>query len=116
MLFTTLIPSDSPCAFGGTGFLMEINIVNGGPPPEPVFDLDGDEFFDTNDNSTSGGVVAGVNPDVGLLPQPAILVDPDSGIILKTGAGTKDPDTGVVIPNRRTGTPFASRRSWRQLQ
>ena len=116
MLFTTLIPLDSPCAFGGTGFLMEIFIVNGGPPPEPVFDLDGDGEFDANDLSTSGGIVAGVNPDVGLLPQPAILVDPDTGIILKTGAGTKNPDAGVVIPNRRSGTPFASRRSWRQLQ
>ena len=116
MLFTTLIPLDSPCAFGGTGFLMEISIVNGGPPTGPVFDLDDDGQFGPNDLSTSGGIVAGVNPDVGLLPQPAILVDPDSGIILKTVAGTKDPLTGAIITNARAGTPFASRRSWRQLQ
>ena len=116
MLFTTLIPLDAPCAFGGTGFLMEINIVNGGPPTGPVFDLNQDDFFDTNDNSASGGIVAGVNPDVGLVPQPAILVDPDSGIILKIEAGTKNPDTGVIITNAPAGTPFASRRSWRQLR
>jgi type IV pilus assembly protein PilY1 len=116
MLFTTLIPPDSPCPFGSTGFLMEVNIVNGGPPPVPVFDINQDNFFDTNDNSTSGGIIAGVNPGVGLLPQPGILVDPDSGIILKVEAGTKDPDTGAIITNARAGTPFASRRSWRQLR
>jgi len=115
MLFTTLIPLDSPCAFGGTGFLMEISIVNGGPPPAPVFDLDDDGQFDANDLSTSGGIVAGVNPDVGLLPQPAILVDPDTGIVIKTAAGTKS-TPGKTITNAPAGTPFASRRSWRQLQ
>ncbi len=116
MLFTTLIPLDAPCDFGGTGFLMEISVVNGGPPLAPVFDLNEDDFFDTNDNSTSGGIVAGVNPDVGLLPQPAVLVDPETGIIFKTVAGTKDPLTGAIITNAPAGTPFASRRSWRQLR
>jgi type IV pilus assembly protein PilY1 len=116
MLFTTLIPLDSPCPFGGTGFLMEISIVNGGPPLESVFDLDGDGEFDINDLSTGGGIVAGVNPDIGVLPQPAILTDHDKGIILKTLAGTKDPDTGAIITNAPTGLPFAARRSWRQLQ
>ena len=94
---------------------MEISIVNGGPPPTPVFDLDDDGQFDANDLSTSGGIVAGVNPDVGLLPQPAILVDPDTGIVIKTAAGTKG-TPGKTVTNAPTGTPFSSRRSWRQLQ
>ncbi|MFB3047051.1 MAG: pilus assembly protein [Acidiferrobacterales bacterium] len=114
MLFTTLIPDEAPCAFGGTGFLMEINIVNGGTPTDPVFDLNDDGLFDDNDK-LSGQMVVGVNPDVGLLPQPAILVDPDTGIVIKTAAGTKG-TPGKTVTNAPTGTPFSSRRSWRQLQ
>ena len=125
MLFTTLIPLDSPCAFGGTGFLMEINIVNGGTLPNPVFDLDGDGVFD--DLSDNSNFVAGVNRDIGLVPQPVIIINPPGGggggddddddcdkpgYILKVTAGTK----GSRIECNPPAGLFASRRSWRQLQ
>jgi type IV pilus assembly protein PilY1 len=126
MLFTTLIPLDSPCAFGGTGFLMEINIVNGGTPISPVFDLDGDGIFDDNDLSDNSNIVAGVNRDIGLVPQPAIIISPGlppgaplppdcekPGYIAKVKVGTRG---SWIECNPPEGSPFASRRSWRQLQ
>ncbi|MFQ6024230.1 MAG: pilus assembly protein, partial [Acidiferrobacterales bacterium] len=126
MLFTTLIPLESPCDFGGTGFLMELSIVDGGPPPESVFDITDDDFFDTNDLSDRGLVVVGVNPDIGILPQPAVLAGGGSGagggggggecFYAKIEAGTKDVDAGAVIKNKCPDTPLANRRSWRQLR
>ncbi len=40
IIFTTMIPSDSPCDFGGDGWLMELNARDGAQLDERVFDLE----------------------------------------------------------------------------
>lgn len=49
LLASTVIPLDDPCQFGGTGFLMELDVRDGGPLPFPVFDLNDDGLFNLED-------------------------------------------------------------------
>jgi type IV pilus assembly protein PilY1 len=115
VLFTTLIPDDTPCGFGGTGFVMELNYQNGGPPDGPVFDVNDDGVIDSSDNN-GGDVVVGFNPNIGMLPDPAILHPGSSTsgqLMQKVFSGS----SGAVstIANDPVTKPFR-RRSWRQLQ
>ena len=51
VIFTTLIPSQVECEFGGTSFLMELDFRSGGALEFPAFDLNGDgelNFFDVS--------------------------------------------------------------------
>ena len=54
--FSTVIPDADPCSPGRTGFIMDLDIVSGGPPApdSPVFDLNGDGLFNTADIPGSG--------------------------------------------------------------
>jgi type IV pilus assembly protein PilY1 len=52
--FSTVIPDADPCSPGRTGFIMDLDIVSGGPPESPVFDLDSDGLFNTADIPGSG--------------------------------------------------------------
>ena len=39
VFFNTLIPESAQCAFGGSGFLMNVDLLTGGQPAFPVIDL-----------------------------------------------------------------------------
>lgn len=54
VFFNTFIPSSSPCEFGGTGWLMALNYLDGSLPVAVVFDTNNDGKIDTNDSVTSG--------------------------------------------------------------
>ena len=58
VFFNTLIPEDAKCTYGGSGWIMSVNLINGGFPPAPVFDLNGDGIIDSTD-TTSDGFPAG---------------------------------------------------------
>ncbi len=47
--FDTTIPSSQPCSYGGTGWLMSVNYVNGGRPDSAVFDYNDDGAVDDQD-------------------------------------------------------------------
>ncbi|PTB98121.1 hypothetical protein C9993_08865, partial [Marinobacter sp. Z-F4-2] len=53
--FSTLIPDSNPCGSGRTGFIMDLNLISGAAPTDPVFDLDSDGEFTTGDLVGSGG-------------------------------------------------------------
>lgn len=55
IIFTTLIPSNDPCASGGDGWLMELNVANGGQLPTSPFDTNGDGTFGAADLVTVSG-------------------------------------------------------------
>jgi type IV pilus assembly protein PilY1 len=113
IIYTTLIPDNAACAYGGSSWLMEHNPANGGPPSAGVFDLDGSNTITSAD--LIGGVtpVAGINPGIGIMPEPVILRDPSRNRDLKLVPGS----TGVVrsIANY-PGTGSGGRMSWRQLK
>jgi type IV pilus assembly protein PilY1 len=46
VIFTTLIPSEDPCEFGGSGWLMEVSATTGAKLPYAVFDTSGDLLVD----------------------------------------------------------------------
>lgn len=114
VIFSTLVPSDQPCDVGGTSWLMELNFQNGGPPNFSVFDLNDDGIFNDNDKAT-GQVVVGIDPGLGIMPQPAILDDPAHNRELKIVTGTSG-DVKGVANNPGPIDPASGRRSWRQLQ
>lgn len=56
VFFNTWIPSSDACSAGGYGYLMSVEIENGGTPNSPVFDTNGDGIVDDADK------VSGTNP------------------------------------------------------
>jgi type IV pilus assembly protein PilY1 len=61
VFFNTLIPSSQACSFGGSGWLMSVKQVDGGPPDSPAIDINGDLVVDDNDkviNGTTGATAA----------------------------------------------------------
>mgnify|MGYP005846060767 CR=1 FL=1 len=47
--FSTLIPDQNPCSSGRRGFIMDLKLVTGKAPEDPVFDLNSDGIFNTED-------------------------------------------------------------------
>ena len=45
IIFTTLIPDNDPCGFGGTSWLMEMDSLSGARLDEPPFDFNNDGLF-----------------------------------------------------------------------
>jgi hypothetical protein len=93
---------------------MELNFQNGGPPEFSLFDLNDDGVFNDNDKA-NGEVVVGIDPQLGIMPQPAILDDPAHNRELKIVTGTSG-DVKGIANNPGPLDPANGRRSWRQLQ
>lgn len=75
VFFNTFVPETAPCNVGGYGFRMAVDIVNGGAPDDPTFDVDGDNDVDDSDQATKGGqvaTVAGLRQE-GFLPDPVFI-------------------------------------------
>ena len=115
IIFTTLIPQTDPCTAGGTSWLMELNPKNGGRLPEQVFDSNLDGVVDSNDMiaGTPTVPVAGINPGIGIMPEPTILRDPANKTDLKAETGSSG--AVVTLKNYVSGTQ-SGRQSWRQLK
>jgi type IV pilus assembly protein PilY1 len=113
VIFTTLIPDNNACQFGGSGWLIELNPRNGGQLSDAVFDLDGDGAIGSGDKISGTTPVAGINPGLGIMPEPVILRDPAHKTDLKISTGS----TGAVkaLKNHVGETP-SSRQSWRQIK
>lgn len=115
LLFQTIIPSLSPCDFGGASWLMSVNPATGGQLQSAPFDLNGDGLFNSNDKiDIGGGVMANVS-------------GVDSGVGISGGFGTPISAGGVAyVPQGGTAGTLGttgissgaskSRASWRQIQ
>lgn len=83
IVFATLIPSASPCDFGGSGWLMEIDARDGGRPKKPALDINNDLIVDKTDRYDLDGdgvtddpddvAVSGLQSTDGILSTPAVL-------------------------------------------
>ncbi|MDO8273290.1 MAG: PilC/PilY family type IV pilus protein [Gammaproteobacteria bacterium] len=105
VIFTTLIPSQQPCDFGGSSFVMQVNYQDGGALNFPAFDLNGDGVFDEIDTNASGRM-----SDVGIVPTLSILSDTDRDAAFGSGSSG---DVDVLELN--IGSAATGRQSWRQL-
>ena len=115
IIFTTLVPNNSPCAAGGTSWLMELNFRNGGPPEFSVFDLNEDGVFNDSDTTTTGAFVIGIDAGLGVMPEPVIIDDPAKSRELKIVTGTSG-DVKTIANNPGPLENANGRRSWRQMQ
>ena len=124
VFFNTTIPNPSPCTGGGSGFLMAVSWINGGSPPEPTFDIDGDGTVNQLDKVSDNGDGTANQPDSsnqavavgkqfsgGLPTSPVIMGNRRyvSGSDTGTASGTFN-DTLIDRENNKTG-----RLSWEEL-
>jgi type IV pilus assembly protein PilY1 len=106
VIFTTLIPSQGLCDFGGSSFVMELDFKNGGGLDYPAFDLNGDGGFDDSDTMASG-----VMTDNGIVPSLSIFSGGDSDIAFGSGSSGDVSEFQLNI-----GGSYLGRQSWRQLR
>jgi type IV pilus assembly protein PilY1 len=110
VVFTTLVPNTDPCEFGGSSWLMEINLFTGARPALTPWDLDNNGLFD--DTVTIGGVeypISGVRTTVGITPKPAGLNGETCDFLIFPGTSG-----GTETRCRDPGPRGFKRQSWRQ--
>ncbi len=119
VIFPTLIPSETPCEFGGTSWLMELDAVSGYRLDQPPLDITEDGDIDVEDLVTVniGGVpvtvaVSAIQSRQNIIDTPAVVVDPTSGEEIKVASGT----SGGLESVRESGASQRARGSWRQLR
>jgi type IV pilus assembly protein PilY1 len=123
LLFQSIIPSLSPCDYGGASWLMQVNPATGGQAPSASFDINGDGLFNNYDQvDIGGGVMAnasGVDFGIGIsggfgspISAGGTAYVPRSG----TGDGGGGGGGGLVDPPSILGSSLKSRASWRQIQ
>lgn len=117
IIFTTLIPNNEPCSFGGTSWLMELDVRGGSRLDITAFDLNNDQQFDEDDfiTVTIAGEevqvpVSGVFSTEGILPTPAILQA--GGAEYKYSSGSTG---GIFVTVENPGRFARGRKGWRQL-
>ncbi|WP_151705079.1 pilus assembly protein [Nitrincola alkalilacustris] len=115
VIFATIIPSQDPCDFGGTSWLMEIDPKTGGRLPDPVFDINDDQQFNEDDMiSVNGELVppSGIQSNVGIIDTPTIIDDGE--LEFKVLSGSSGNMETVTEPG--SGGGDRDRISWRQLR
>jgi type IV pilus assembly protein PilY1 len=117
VIFTTLIPSNDPCKFGGDSWIMELAAGTGGRLDYSAFDLNDDSLFNTSDyvTVTLGGIsqtvpVSGVASKVGIIKTPTVISAGEKEYKLASGT------TGEIasVKEKGGGAGFG-RVSWQEL-
>ena len=131
IIFTTVIPPTSPCKADGTGWLMEVDPIDGSRIDFALFDVNGDGVFDANDtvqvfyDVNGDGVVdsndrvyaGGKKSTVGIIPTVSIIRGAGSGqclngTLVKYASGSK----GMIEATANNCGPDAlGRQTWREL-
>lgn len=110
LIYTTLIPTTTPCESGGTSFLMEVNPLTGGRLDASPLDVNGDGIFNSSDYISVGGVnvaVAGIQSSIGIIPTPTIIGGAVPGNPSGAAAAGCSGDGCVVISPRSFCTSAA---------
>lgn len=129
IIFTTAIPSDAACDFGGTGWVMELAADHGGRLDYPLFDLDGNGTYGSEDlvtfNSAGPDGQEGTDDDVEEDLSPS-GIQSEVGIIQKPtiiGAGRKEykyasgsNEAQIQRISENPGGDAGGRATWIQIQ
>ncbi len=123
IIFTTMIPSPAPCEFGGDGWLMELNAVDGSQLENVLFDLNGDGEFtaadmvevtitgENGEQETIQVSPSGKKSKVGIIQKPAIVAAGTKEYKFTSGSKNAEIESTTENPGLRAG----GRRSWIQL-
>ena len=125
VVFSTMIPDPNPCAFGGTGWLMELSAADGARLDETPFDLNNSGTFDADDYVTvtipgdpdGNGEpqvvsipVSGKKSKVGIIKTPAVIRKTDKEYKYTSGS------SGNVEKTTESTGYFTGRQSWKQIR
>lgn len=106
LFFNTLIPDTTTCSYGGSGWLMSVNLKNGGSPPEAVFDLNNNGTIGDADDFISGDVPVGIK--IGEIPAESTFL----------GDNQYTPGSDGTINKRKVNiseTRKEGRMSWKEI-
>ena len=114
IVFTTLIPTDNICGFGGRSWLMELDAQTGGRYADPVLDTNGDGLINELDVVLYNGEylpISGRGSNE-IIKTPGIVGAGDIEYKFTSGSsGT----IGIVV-EKGDDNGIVGRQSWRQLQ
>lgn len=115
VLFTTLIPATGTCAYGGSGWTLELDAPSGGAPGYTFIDFTGDGNYNSSDDVTLGNgssaVAVGVKISGGFGTTPVSSTNGGSYVTtIGTTSGTIKTTPPVKI---NQGSP---RASWSQIK
>jgi type IV pilus assembly protein PilY1 len=117
IIFTTFIPNTDQCAYGGTSWLIELDLATGGSVPRPVFDVDNNGAVNSADKLVPADGSAAKAPTAyflgeGLAASPTII-GTTGGLEYKYVTST----TGAIdVILEGSGVNQLGIRSWRQLR
>jgi type IV pilus assembly protein PilY1 len=107
VIFTSIIPSSTPCTPGGSSWLNEVDWLSGGLLVNPPFDTNNDGVINSADTRVQGRKLDSV------ASAPAIQRTPDPKKDLKL----LNESSGEVTSVTESANPNAARRlSWRQIK
>jgi type IV pilus assembly protein PilY1 len=113
IIFSTLIPNDQPCQFGGTSFIYALDVQGGPQLDRPFFDINKDRLFNDQDMATVNGQLVpfgALQSEVGIIKTPTLIADGLSDLALSSGA---DGVATTEVTNR-SHEP-AGRQAWRKI-
>lgn len=106
VFFNTMIPSTSACADGGYGWLMAVDMINGGKPGFQPIDVNGDGVFDLSDQVGSDFAVGTKTSGI-----------PTESRFISDKRVTANSDGSVNFQNiQHSGARPAERMSWTGLE
>lgn len=106
VFFNTLVPSSTPCSYGGSGWIVGLDTATGGRTSYSVFDLNKDHFVNNADKVNDGGTdtVANGQKVEGSIPQ--------SPTFLGSTQFTSNSKGEIVISKTSDGSSDITRQSW----
>ena len=118
VVFNTLIPNTDPCGFGGTGWVMEVDVMTGNRNDTPTFDTNDDKAISSADldlngtyDNASGRAVSSIPAAAGFLRAPPHTGQPPfENKYVNTSSGS------VTVIGETAGMGSQGRASWRQVQ
>jgi len=119
LIFNTLIPNTDPCGYGGTGWVMEVDVMTGNRYNSPTFDTNADDQISTADlvvyqgagENTSGRQISSIPAAAGFLRASIVAGQaPFENKYVNTSSGN------VNVIGETAGLGTQGRRSWRQIQ
>lgn len=115
--FSTLIPDPNPCGSGRRGFIMDLNLVSGGAPYDPVFDLNSDGEYSKGDLVGGGGTdYAPSGIDIGEGAEIRTITDGESEAFITDPTKIDKDDPCKTAVCGKTLENSIGRQTWEQLR